>query len=265
MRPDMSKVLVERPRTGRYSKRKGRPVRDPDLLRAKLTGLRLARENGGAKHPGENLAPLRRYIERQEGRPWNKVFSEMREHIKPGNTVQEHILTHLADYIALEVDRVEPSANAPCGVVRCQHHRWGAGRPLGEGELYVDPVDGIIKRTRRRLKGPRHIVPSGANRIRFLRRDEYAIALDGKWRAATLIPYTLETDPQDPWRTVAFKTGQQRHEAWNDPLEGVILPWHKGRLAALADRYGQGKLAYAIRELSRQERQRHRLRDAAGS
>ena len=52
----------------------------------------------------ENLAPLRRYLHAQVGRPWNKVFSEICC-IDRRNTVQQHIHQHIGDpFIAVDVD-----------------------------------------------------------------------------------------------------------------------------------------------------------------
>ncbi len=259
MRPDMSKVLVERPRGGGGKTRgRGRPPRDPDLLRAKLTGNRIAVEAGASKWSSENLAPLKRYIERQEGRPWNKVFSEMREHIKPGNTVQEHILTHLEGYLATNVEKVEPSRTAPCGLVYGAGHRWGAGRPLDEHDHYVDPDDGIIKRAKRRLKGPR-FTAAAPGALRHLGGIRWAIPVRGVWMSVVLAPYVLRYDLNG--RASAFVVDRSDRAVWTDPLEGTLRPWDKGRLAKLETRYGPSMLAHAMQPVSPGQRKLHRLRD----
>ena len=54
--------------------RKGRSV--PDEIQPKSIGRRRhVRERGGFKVLNENLAPLRRYLEAQVGRPWDKIYS----------------------------------------------------------------------------------------------------------------------------------------------------------------------------------------------
>ncbi len=151
MRRDMAKVLVERPRRGGGWERKGRAVSDPDLQRGQVGMLRQARESGGYKELNDHIAPLRRFLERQAGRPWDKVRSELREHIKPGNPVQEHLMSHVDNFLEVHVRKVEPSERAPCGLVAMAGTGWhGRERPLPERGLYVDPDDGIIKRARRR-------------------------------------------------------------------------------------------------------------------
>ncbi len=47
----------------------------------------------------ENLAPLRRYLERQVGRQWDKVYSEIAERLRPTSTVQQHVRDHLSDFV----------------------------------------------------------------------------------------------------------------------------------------------------------------------
>ena len=98
MREDMAKVIVTRPRVLDSMVRKGRGVPDEHLPKA--IGLRRdAREHGGYKMPHENLAPLRRYLERQVGRPWDKVYSEIAERLRPTSTVQQHVRDHLSDFV----------------------------------------------------------------------------------------------------------------------------------------------------------------------
>lgn len=48
--------------------------------------MRQAKEAGGSKVLNENLTPLRRYLERQVGRPWNKVYSEIAVGLKVTST-----------------------------------------------------------------------------------------------------------------------------------------------------------------------------------
>ena len=79
MRSDMSKVIVARPRLGSRNKARAKGRRR-ELQREGLDGHRLEgikRLRGGTKILNEHLGPLRRYLESQVGRPWDKVFSEI--------------------------------------------------------------------------------------------------------------------------------------------------------------------------------------------
>src|ERR1700742_529715 len=99
MREDMYKVIVERPRRG---KSRGGPAA---RLRNDLEGpMRLATRAGyHYRELNENLAPLRRFLRSQVGRPWNKVFSEICAGIDRRNTVQQHIHQHIHGFIAVDV------------------------------------------------------------------------------------------------------------------------------------------------------------------
>jgi hypothetical protein len=94
----------------------------------------------GYRSLNENLTPLRRYLNAQIGRPWNKVFSEICAGIDRRNTVQQHIHQHIRDFIAIDVDVRE-------GQLVDLAPRWGI-LGLGSGisqELYVDPRTGLIR------------------------------------------------------------------------------------------------------------------------
>lgn len=100
MRSDMAKVIVENPRRFESECRKGRlgPLTE---LPAKLGLRRYARERGGWKRLNENLSPLRRYMERQVGRRWDDVYSEICANLRPTSTVQQHVRDHVPDLVDL--------------------------------------------------------------------------------------------------------------------------------------------------------------------
>jgi len=87
MREDMPKVIVERARRGDCRARKGR-ARSLDELPSKEGMRRRYAVSGDWKELNENLAPLRRYLERQVGRPWNKVYSEISLRLRVGSDLE---------------------------------------------------------------------------------------------------------------------------------------------------------------------------------
>jgi hypothetical protein len=144
MRSDMSKVLVERPRYSDYGDRKGRKI-DHDLLPSK-EGMRSPHvRNWGGKRLNENLSPLRRLIESRVGRPWNKVYSEICQHLRGDNTVQQHVKDHIEDFVAIRTSMMDGQV-----VI---HSKYGSPRLLHSDstELYVDPVTGILCRNKTKL------------------------------------------------------------------------------------------------------------------
>jgi hypothetical protein len=146
MREDMYKVIVERPRRGKD----GCAV--AARLRKDFDGpMRLGMRAGyGYRDLNENLAPLRRYLHAQIGRPWNKVFSEICAGIDRRNTVQQHIHQHIRDFIAIGVDVRD-------GQLVDLAARWEFLRADSEilQELYVDPRTGLVRPNKSSAATPR--------------------------------------------------------------------------------------------------------------
>jgi hypothetical protein len=104
MRDDMARVIVERPRVPAFRSRNSRRGAFEDL--PPHEGLRRAQSlRGDRKQLNENLAPLRGYLERQVGRPRNKVYAEIAARLRVDNTVQQHVREHLRDFVAVTLRR----------------------------------------------------------------------------------------------------------------------------------------------------------------
>ena len=110
MRDDMFELIIERPRWAsriRYSRRLRRsdpqisPMRDPDRLPFQVGLKRAATYSKIHKSLNENLAPLKRYLEGQVNRPWNKVWSDICANLKTTSTVQQHVRDHVGDFVAI--------------------------------------------------------------------------------------------------------------------------------------------------------------------
>ncbi len=142
MRSDMSKVLVERPRHGHKDKYPRRYLKN-----------RWGHEDDGPSREGmggtyrtknlnENLGPLVKFLRRNVGRPWNKVRSEMSQHIACTNIVQKHVLDHLRDFVSEHVHLA-----ARKFVVAFSS--YGGLRVLGQSrcrpDFYVCPRSGLLK------------------------------------------------------------------------------------------------------------------------
>lgn len=145
MRKDMSKVIVERPRTGR-SRAGLRPGRtrtlvddDGEPIRAKGAREPKGREQRN-KNFNETLNPLKRYLASNVGRPWNKVYSEISENLKPTSTVQQHVRDHVGDFVATKT-RMK-------GGVVVVTPRFGGERPLEDDWClyYVHPRTGLLRK-----------------------------------------------------------------------------------------------------------------------
>ncbi len=146
MRNDIAKKLVERPRFGgdgkanlRSDRRKGKnPEKWDDLPKKESMKFPNIRYYSG-KYLNEYFPPLKGFLRKNVGRPWNKVNSEIREHLRPSSTTQKHVLDHLyRDFVELTpmwIDGVPHRSDLGYG---------GEFMPLSPGEFYVDP-HGLLK------------------------------------------------------------------------------------------------------------------------
>jgi hypothetical protein len=189
MRADMAKVIVERPR------KRGHAWTKPKGYLRKLNRLRgegepvhegmKKRWQDGTKFLNEHLGPLRRYLDSQVGRPWDKVFAEICAHINRSSAVQDHVRDHVEDYVtvhALLVDGVPCSGEGDQSYGKALHQmpwkRW-----------YVCPRTSLL----RRVKKPRKSSGGGRNRQtlrQYVRVSETLQChfLDGAWHLVTLKP-----------------------------------------------------------------------------
>lgn len=189
MRPDMAKVIVERPRFG--SCIHGTPKgyrRSIQRLAAEGGPIREGmkrRWRGGTKRLNEHLGPLRRYLDSQVGRPWNKVFSEICACIDRNSAVQDHVRDHVQGYVAVQVILID---GIPCN----GEGGWHYGQPLHTFRYrpwYVCPRTGLLRRvkvvSRKRQRRqeekqlPRYFPVGVGLQCRLL---------DGAWHLVTLKP-----------------------------------------------------------------------------
>ena len=97
MRSDMQKVIVERPRRGsrlpsRGTARRIRPVEvDEDFD----SGPNRAPSARWEKSFNEPLKPLWRFLRSNLGRPWDKVYAEIRSRVDGRGVLGNHVLDHL--------------------------------------------------------------------------------------------------------------------------------------------------------------------------
>src|ERR1700728_1518397 len=149
MREDMSEVIIERPR---YNSRAGYPRkmrrRDADATWRNPESLGFGAgiaAFGSSKSLNENLAPLRRYLERQVNRPWDKVWSEICANLKPSSTVQQHVRDHIADFVAIKTYMKDGAVYVAGRRLLDRHpHRLAQSNI----ELYVDPRSGLLRRNK---------------------------------------------------------------------------------------------------------------------
>lgn len=133
----MAKVLVERERIKPYHGDGYGQVRallnreEPEEATSYVPMRKLHKDQ---KQLNENLSPLKRFLESKRGQRWDDIYSEMREHVSAGNEVQNHILSHLNNYVELDCVTLDDG-----NVVRSNGEKLSTYSPY-----YVDQ-DGILK------------------------------------------------------------------------------------------------------------------------
>lgn len=195
MRPDMAKVIVERPRHKGWAWRRPKGYKR-NLQRAPEDGGP-AREGmkrpwaGGQKYLNEHLGPLRRYLDKQVGRPWDKVYSEICAHINRDSAVQDHVRDHVDEYVGVHVILID---GVPCDGEGGRSY----GKPLHQmrwRRWYVCPRTGLLRRIK---VSARAVPPASAGErppLFFQVSDALQCRLiDGAWHLVTLKPL-----PTHPW------------------------------------------------------------------
>lgn len=256
MRKDMSKIIVERPRTGRSAAGE-RPGRTRTLVDDDGAPIRAkgAREPKGraqkTKNLNENLSPLKRYLASNVGRPWRKVFSEISEYLKPSSTVQQHVRDHLSDFVAINT-RTEK------GIIWAET-RWGRPLPLSQTNhlYYVHPRTGLLLKNESRVswrQAERNLKQAEAveraKRMREIDAKTQAHLFNGDW-----------------WEVKLAKIGRQRLVDSHGRMSYIVQPYtdvvHAAKLSKLSvtDLYGRdGVYACEKRQLSKAEIKRLKLR-----
>jgi hypothetical protein len=148
MRPDMHKVVIERPRYGHGDKYHNYRARNERGVGFGAKG-RLDESDGYDHLPGkqgmrrphntrqfsDRLGPLKRFLRSRVGRRWDDVRSEICAGLSTGSTTHQHILSHIGDFVRVHLERGADGRLYDIG------RRFARGPVDG---LYVDPDTGIL-------------------------------------------------------------------------------------------------------------------------
>jgi hypothetical protein len=193
MRKDMAKKLCERPRVGSGYERaqKGRMkirVQDLDVYEEEDGTVMMDTDEGeiarpmsrrryGNKELNENLKPLYRFVDAQVNRPWDKVYSEIREHVRVDSAVQLHILQHLDFYVEgqngglYEDEETKRIYREDTSILR-------RGSELMPGDLYVHPRTGILRRYNKKKQVPKRL---DKDIVREISSQTFYCKINGFW------------------------------------------------------------------------------------
>ncbi|WNM70250.1 hypothetical protein [Myxococcus phage Mx1] len=220
MKPFFQKILTERPRASGY----GRPrnldknidYSDPDAAPIRRDLGRKRKYGYGAKEFTDLISPLRRYLEKNVGRPWDKVWSEICEGIDSSSTTGRHLREHVQWMVELNCEKTRDGVFTADG-----KHVWSYS--YKHLRFYVDQ-SGILKV--QKWKRPRYVAPEKA----FVERDGRYFAKVGEdWFELFLERVNGELAVYDAHQGLSYYTGS----------------WYEGRPFA-----GPGtRDAYELRQL----------------
>jgi len=173
----MQKVIVERPRYGSWQKnhKSGARVQAAHAEMAIQwsddfdSGPSRASSARRDKHLNENLAPLERYLARQLGRPWDKVFSEIRKNLDTRSALGIHVMQHLGQFVTIQTTMIDD-------VVYGRH----CGGFVPVKGLYVHPLTGLLQFKKYPPRAKRWADPSEPNFVR-IDGDTGYVKIDGLW------------------------------------------------------------------------------------
>lgn len=196
MREDMSKVVIERPRWGHSlpsSKTRLRinrydPDKEYDDLPKRVSGSRSKYIRAGeTKYFSDLIGPLRRFLRKNVGRPWDKVYSEMREKLDDRKVTGRHVFEHVDGEVETHA-LIDGDGEL---------YRWGfSGRQPVYG-FYVDPRTGLLcwsdNNPWRRARGKSKTAGEEITHIRLSANAGY-VKMNGIWY---FIEYEIFEEPVD--------------------------------------------------------------------
>jgi hypothetical protein len=203
MRDDMKHVIIDRPRLGgsggrsltpKGGKRRWQRYAEDEYPKSESTARR--RLYGyGCKELNEHLAPLRRWLRSNCGRPWNDVYAEICANLRVDNATQAHVRDHAEQYVLKHTQLIDGEV------------RDSKGEPLTRYgwrlyPFFVHPLDGTLRETP-------HI---GRRRRRQQRQQKEIVQGDDPVRPLWLIKgiwYEVELAPCPP---LGFPYGDRRRE-----------------------------------------------------
>lgn len=273
MRSDMAKVVTERPRAGaRLKDVKGAKKLLQDTPAEELPKTEKIRQKWKATGDGKEftdlLGPLKGYLKKNVGRPFDKVYSEICKCLPPTTLPGRHILGHVFQYVERHVVMV---GKVPCHKDHRSFRNHDGPLPISEGDFYVHPENGLLcqvkpkPRQKRKRKPVDRGIPAGKGRQLH--------KVEGVWYEVTVVPLTVPPFPGRGEHFMGFKKvngrlvvlESERAKAWtawwNRLCHDEILKRDFHGVEDLRRVYGGDFFGKGRRQLNKRELKRHRLKN----
>lgn len=101
--------------------------------------------SGGTKYQCDNLKPLIRFLEKHEGKYWNKVYSQLCKRMDKNTLLGQHVFDHLEDFVETKVTLEDGKVIG--------NNRWGSPEELvyyWYPRFYVHPKSGQLMRVKKK-------------------------------------------------------------------------------------------------------------------
>lgn len=254
MRPDMAKVLVERPRAGgrwhtnekklfRYEKDENYPLH---LGMKKLWADR--------KELSDNLNPLYKFLEKSVGKPWDSVYSDISKNLDRSTVSGFHVWSHVKSYVEEHVIRME--GKTPIGLNEIEIHN----------SFYVHPVTRLLCKARNRRYHYRTVDHLASVR-KFLSDTEMLYKHNNIWYKATIEPVQDVKIPYQMWIKNRFMKDEVRSSTYFEGAKPVQLFYQRSpgpdafHTKAIDSHrmYGKEVRATSKRQLNKKDKKRYNL------
>lgn len=221
MRKDMSKVVIERQRHGHSLRNRKTGLRilnyevdrDYDDLPKRVSGsrnkhLRTAGRSE-VKSFSDLLGPLRRYLRKNVGRPWDKVYSELAQHMDKRKTTGIHVFQHV------EREVKQHCFTGDDGKVYYYHSYSSPGLVHG---LYVHPRTGLLCRSDEKSWWQSRLAIIRSERQRqsewrvLIKGKRHYVKLNGIWYTADIEPYRRgQSSPEEEAKLTLVDEQETNH------------------------------------------------------
>ena len=235
MRPDMHKVVVERPRRG--SRQKNRkwgqrlavvPESDYEDQPKFVSSGRKRQYGNAGKWLSDLLGPLEGFLRNNVGRPWNKVYSELRQGLDARKVTGQHIFDHLETMV---------ETNCWIGVDRNVYSYGWRYRVNG---FYVHPKSGLLcfqQRQSARQREKERLLRQTIDEVKLGRCHSYRL-IDDLWYWVAYEYVDVERGAmRSCWdavdrRDVKLTPGNWRIAVTKRQCNHEEVNWIRGRVAA---------------------------------
>lgn len=106
--------------------------------------------SGNIKYFGDNVNPLKRFLNSKVGQNWDKVYSELSKKMDKRSVSGQHLFEHLFQYVEADTTLINGKVYKSNG--EKMFRGWWHG---GRVQLYVHPVSRVLHRFRRNYYGKR--------------------------------------------------------------------------------------------------------------